>query len=441
MLFDEVKNNPGVVIIAMLFGLYFYSFAWFLKCTVLVGIALLLSVILNELSLGNINIPVYKLFTNQNWMWLSMAVLLKLTQWIYLDDGLIIAALSAICIFMVLISGFVDIHELYDFKPLTNVLHQASVIVTAAVGAIAIYVIFFTSIITGVFLSKLFLLALICLCVYCLHIPLIQGKETSGGVFVLYLLVFRTFFYDVTLVPSGSMTFTLQIAEFILIKKCEYGFSQASLWPIGSKLRILPTYKRRSVKRNEIISWSKDCGWWMSAMVKRVIAVGGQRFRVEDKVLVIDGQRSDWEYIGLESRVLDDNRQLNVGRYKETDFDGNTRTIITGNDGIYGEDRYATTDDVTVPEGYFAVIGDNRVAYGSSDSRGQSVTKGDIGNIPEEQLIGGVKYRLISSTSWQHTGRYSEGLLGWVEFVVASPKTIYLYIKYIEWDRCMTKVQ
>jgi len=155
--------------------------------------------------------------------------------------------------------------------------------------------------------------------------------------FILAMFI-RTFFIQAFKIPTGSMKETLVPGDRILVEKVTYG----PLVPF-TKFRI-PGF--RKPERGEVIVFifpesKKD-------YVKRLIAFGGEEVLIKKGRIYINGM------------VITDPRIANTYYY---------------NDGIYGaEDR-----PVTVPEGYYFVLGDN--SSSSYDSR-------FWGFVPKENVIG-----------------------------------------------------
>lgn len=147
---------------------------------------------------------------------------------------------------------------------------------------------------------------------------------------IILALFIRTFVVQAFKIPSGSMQDTLLVGDYILVNKFIYGvkipFTDKTLIPITEP------------KRGDIIVFkfpndpSKD-------FIKRVVGVGGDTIRIENKNVVVDGKE-----------------ELNP-------FAIHTDPHIYP-PGFQIRDNYGP---VTVPEGKLFVMGDNRDE--SNDSR------------------------------------------------------------------------
>ncbi len=137
---------------------------------------------------------------------------------------------------------------------------------------------------------------------------------------VLAFLI-HTFIMQNFRIPSGSMEPTLQIQDYIFASKLAYRLDEP--------------------KRGDIVvfKYPKDTSRYF---VKRLIALGGETVALKDSQLYIDGQLVPEDYLPPGLRF-----------------------------GSYGP--------VTVPEGYYFMMGDNR--NNSSDSR-------DWGFVPRNLIVG-----------------------------------------------------
>lgn len=140
---------------------------------------------------------------------------------------------------------------------------------------------------------------------------------------IVLALFIRTFVVQAFKIPSGSMKETLQIGDHILVNKFIYGvkipFSGVTAIPL------------KTPQRGDVIVFKfpedpeKD-------FIKRVVAVGGDRVRIRDKVLYVNGERADYD-----QAVFKDPR------------------VIPGS--VQPRDNFGP---YTVPEGTVFVMGDNR---------------------------------------------------------------------------------
>ncbi len=183
--------------------------------------------------------------------------------------------------------------------------------------------------------------------------------QSIAGTIVIAVFVI-TFVVQAFQIPSESMEKTLLIGDYLLVDKAHYGHSRLWSW-------LLPY---RPIKRQDIIVFRYPVNPHQH-FVKRVVAVPGDRVRLVDKHVYVNGVRQNDSYAEFRSAWLD--------RFRDEFPDG----------GLYGDRNSATwfaqarklTEDgeLIVPENSYFVLGDNR--DDSYDSR-------YWGFVPRENVVG-----------------------------------------------------
>ncbi len=163
-----------------------------------------------------------------------------------------------------------------------------------------------------------------------LNKSVVREYAEAIAIAVILALFIRTFVVQAFKIPSGSMMDTLLIGDHLLVNKFIYGikvpFVDEKLFPL------------REPRRGDIIVFrypldrKKD-------FIKRVIAVGGDRVEIRDKVVYVNGKPLDEPYAVFKA----------------------------GTSSIFGFRKGRDMDEVVVPEGHVFVMGDNR--DNSHDSR------------------------------------------------------------------------
>ncbi|MBF8268967.1 MAG: Signal peptidase I [Gammaproteobacteria bacterium] len=209
--------------------------------------------------------------------------------------------------------------------------------------------------------------------------PLIVEYARSFFPIFFVVLILRSFIVEPFRIPSASMLPTLLIGDFILVNKYDYGIRLPVL-----NAKILDN---KAPKRGDIIvfRYPKDPS---IPYIKRVIGVPGDQLEYRDKILYINDVPMQQEMMGtyetekygtvswmsenlgtVEHKIL-----LNPYVYSKsillTGEKCSLQAISSGNDDHVR---------ITVPEGSYFAMGDNR--DDSSDSR-------CWGFVPEENLIG-----------------------------------------------------
>ena len=191
-------------------------------------------------------------------------------------------------------------------------------------------------------------------------------KEVKSFSLILVLVLgFRSMFFEPFRIPSGSMIPTLMIGDFILVNKFSYGFKVPFVHWFSDPIYITgPT----TPKRGDVIVFKypedKDINF-----IKRVVGLPGDRIKIKDKIVVINGvpvERQEITDTDDGKRILDDMDD----NFRGYDFDifrsktGETEHYTQINNGSFGR---VNEGEITVPDGNYFVMGDNRDH--SSDSR------------------------------------------------------------------------
>jgi signal peptidase I len=205
------------------------------------------------------------------------------------------------------------------------------------------------------------------------------------GVALLLALLIQTFVARVFVIPSESMEETLHgcpgcYGDRVLVDKLVYDFGD----PEPGEVVVFKrpgTWNQSEFQSNRssnaFVSWLQDVGAAFGLaspdeddVVKRVIAVGGQRVECCD----------------------DRNQVLVDGRPLHEPYIYWTPTT---------EPRQASFAPITVPDGMLFVLGDNR--NNSSDSRYQG-GGGRNGLVPVDNVIGKVRWVVLPPARWQGVG-------------------------------------
>ena len=210
----------------------------------------------------------------------------------------------------------------------------------------------------------------------------IELIKTIGFAVVLVVLV-HSLFYKPFHIPSPSMASTLLIGDYLFVAKFPYGYSKYSL-PFSPNLfdgRIFSAHP----KRGDVVVFrpprDPNTDW-----IKRVIGLPGDRVQIIEGILHINGEKAVLELIG--ERLWRDQfgRSYKSDLYEETLPNGVKHQIMKTDP--FGTGRKDNTQEFTVPEGHYFMMGDNRDF--SDDSR-------FIGYIPQENLVGRADFVFFST--------------------------------------------
>jgi signal peptidase I len=209
------------------------------------------------------------------------------------------------------------------------------------------------------------------------------GKREEGGLAdgvrtvcyaLLIALVIRTLLFQAFSIPSGSMKATLLVGDYLFVSQFSYGYSHYSL-PFSPPLfsgRVFGSAPERGdvvvfrLPKNDSIDY-----------IKRVIGLPGDRIRMVDGLLHINGAPVKRERVG--DFIDDENGGASrVRRWRETLPNGVTYETLD----LQDNGSLDNTQEYVVPAGHYFMMGDNR-----DDSIDSRVPSG-VGYVPFENLIG-----------------------------------------------------
>lgn len=192
------------------------------------------------------------------------------------------------------------------------------------------------------------------------NIPQILKENKSLLLFISLMLVFRSAVADWNDVPTGSMKPTIVEGDRILINKMAYDlklpFSQYSLIKFADPLR------------NDIVIFESKAA--DKRLVKRVIGIPGDTVSLHKNQLMINQDSANYKLIAQQSNFT----------LSEEHIAGNSHLIRTQvKPGHAKSYQLASFHPLTIPKGFYLVMGDNR--DNSADSR-------VIGLVPRNEIIG-----------------------------------------------------
>jgi signal peptidase I len=190
---------------------------------------------------------------------------------------------------------------------------------------------------------------------------------TIGGGLLL-ALAFRTLAYQPFTIPSASMEPGLQVGDYIVVSKFAYGWSGASL-PLG-RAEGAGRLLARAPRRGDVVVFRLPRNP-REALIKRVIGLPGDRVRLADGVVYLNGSAVPAAAVGQAAGAMS---------LQEVLPGGPAYITLDRGPGRPGDD----TAEVVVPAGRYLVLGDNR--DNSLDSRWPAET--GVGLLPAENLIG-----------------------------------------------------
>jgi signal peptidase I len=186
-----------------------------------------------------------------------------------------------------------------------------------------------------------------------------RGAIAEWTVTIILLLFGTTTLVQAFVIPTGSMEDTLLIGDHLLVDKLAYA-------PSGFLSKHFLPYD--SIDRGDIIVFRYPIDVTQT-YVKRVVAIPGDRIRIENKQVYRNGQKLNEPYTYFKTEYIDSYRD---------NFPGTPNTRIAEPAQEMLEKHVVNGELVVPPNSYFA-MGDNRDS--SFDSR-------YWGFVPRENIIG-----------------------------------------------------
>lgn len=186
-----------------------------------------------------------------------------------------------------------------------------------------------------------------------------RGFIAEWTVTIILLLFATTSLVQAFVIPSASMVGTLLIGDHVLVDKLIYA-------PSGPASRAFLPY--RDVRRGDIIVFRYPLDI-KEDYVKRAIGLPGDRIRLVNKQLWLNGHPADEPYAVHSSTMIDSYRD---------NFPGPPNSPMQA-PAIDMLENHVVNGELVVPAGFIFAMGDNR--DDSSDSR-------YWGFVPRENIVG-----------------------------------------------------
>ena len=187
-----------------------------------------------------------------------------------------------------------------------------------------------------------------------------RGFIAEWTVTIILLLFGTTTLVQAFVIPTGSMEDSLLIGDHLLVDKLAYA-------PGGPVSRFILPYS--DVKRGDIIVFRYPVDI-RQTFVKRAIGVPGDRIRLVNKQLILNGKAVREPYVYHKTEYIDSYRD-------NFPNDPNVPVVESAHDML--ANHVNKDGEVVVPPGYVFAMGDNRDS--SLDSR-------YWGFVPRENIIG-----------------------------------------------------
>jgi signal peptidase I len=201
--------------------------------------------------------------------------------------------------------------------------------------------------------------------------PVLVEYARSFFPVILIVLLLRSFLVEPFRIPSGSMMPTLLVGDFILVNKFSYGIR---LPVVNAKIIEIGEPRRGDVVVFRFpLDQSVD-------YIKRVVGVPGDRIAYRNKTLYVNGEAQSQQPDGVYQGIGGGARETGVLMAKEDLASVQHDILINPLAPDFAPGcRVLWKGEITVPDGHYFVMGDNR--DNSNDSR-------CWGMVPESNLVG-----------------------------------------------------
>ena len=186
-----------------------------------------------------------------------------------------------------------------------------------------------------------------------------RGVIAEWTITILLLLFGTTTLMQAFVIPTGSMEDTLLIGDHLIVDKLAYA-------PGGAVMAKLLPYT--PIRRGDIIVFRYPIDI-RQTFVKRVIGVPGDRIRLRNKQLYLNGKEMLEPYKYHKTEYIDSYRD---------NFPSTPNTFIY-KPGLEMLDKQVVNGEVVVPPNHYFAMGDNR---------DQSLDSRYWGFVPRENIVG-----------------------------------------------------
>ena len=222
---------------------------------------------------------------------------------------------------------------------------------------------------------------------------LLKWIRSNRGFIALLLCfgIFRTAVADWNPIPSGSMRPTLLEGDVVFVNRLAYDLKLPLTDVVVARLG--------EPARGDVVTFSSPVDG--TRLIKRIAALPGDTVEMRDEVLYLNGQAARYDAPEpVTEHLVELGAQVPATRWTEH-LQGHERRV----QWLEGVTARRNFGPVTVPEGQYLVLGDNR--DNSADSR-------FIGFVPRHLLIGQARRVLVSAdilSNWApRLGRFGQAL-------------------------------
>ncbi|QEK38806.1 signal peptidase I [Candidatus Cytomitobacter primus] len=251
-------------------------------------------------------------------------------------------------------------------------------------------------------------------------------KKNTYTTYIVAIIIFiRIFLFEPYIVPSESMSRTMENGDVVIATKYNYGFSRMSIPIIGG---FIPFFNKRifakDPKRGDVICFSvaKEPG---RLYTKRIIGVGKDTVQVKEGIIHINDEAVKMEQTGEYELSHDNGQKEMMDVFQITLPSGKSYEILRRKiDNI--NSRQIAVDNTPVfevPDGHVFCMGDNM--HFSKDFRFFDF----VSSISYDRIIGKPTYIIFGSKARLPIEN------SWIKWALRLPISIAQSIFNIKWSR------
>jgi signal peptidase I len=204
-------------------------------------------------------------------------------------------------------------------------------------------------------------------------------ENRSFLIFLCCFALFRSPVADWTPIPSGSMRPSLLEGDVVLVNRLAYD--------LKLPLTDIVLAHLNEPQRGDVVTFSSPTDG--TRLIKRLIALPGDTVEMRNEKLLINGKEAEYDHAQKLEEPLGNGENIPALRLTENFANYSHRMQI-----LQGMQQHSNFGPITVPEGQYLMLGDNR--DNSADSR-------YFGFVPRKLIIGHAHHILVSAdilTNW-----------------------------------------
>lgn len=250
-------------------------------------------------------------------------------------------------------------------------------------------------------------------------------KRMRNNILISLVVLVRIFLFEPYIVPSESMSRTMENGDIVIATKYNYGFSRMSIPFIGG---TLPFWKNRIMakdpKRGDVICFSIEQEP-RKLYTKRIIGIGGDRIQMRNGVIYINDEPVKMEYKSSYELLHDNKDKEELDVFSVTLPCGKTYEILRRQYDNMNATNVASdnTEVFEVPANHVFCMGDNM--HYSKDFRFFDF----VSSISYDRIIG--KPVLIIFGSNSRMPQESN----WILWILRLPFSIISMMINVKWSR------